>query len=84
MIDTFDKYLESGDLDQTEKSKRDLELLSALHPEKEKYPTPPFDTQLLIKFLLPQLFPFASLVIGMQSNSKLSTFIDFAGSLFGK
>ena len=77
-------YLNEGDLDRAEKTKKELGLLDTLHPDKVKYPTWPFDTQVFVKFLIPQIFPLISFVISIQSDSKINAFVDLLSSLFGK
>jgi hypothetical protein len=83
LLRIVERYIEFGELDQAEKSRTELELLNVLHPEKMNYPAWPFDTQLFIKFLVPQIFPVISYIISSKGDFQLQGLVDFLGAMLG-
>jgi hypothetical protein len=57
-------YLDNGEIKKAETAKIELEILQALHPDRIKYPVWPFDFQVTLSFLIPQIFPIINLVRG--------------------
>lgn len=77
-------YLDSGKIDDAERAKKELEILDAIHPEKNTYPIWPFDTQILIKFLTPQIVPLVSFVVSSIQDGKGSVLSNILHTLFGQ
>ncbi|HAW51972.1 MAG TPA: hypothetical protein DCX54_06530 [Flavobacteriales bacterium] len=77
-------YLDNGKIDDAERAKKELEILDAIHPEKNTYPIWPFDTQILIKFLTPQIVPLVSFVVSSIQDGKGSVLSNILHTLFGQ
>ena len=76
-------YLDEKDLERAAEAKKELEILYALSPENVSYPAWPFDTQVLVKFLMPQIIPFLSFVAGIESDAGKDMLLEFLSAFFG-
>jgi len=59
--------LDKGELEEAKAVREEVEFIQTLRPDKINYPVWPFDLNILLRFLTPQIVPIVSLVVGLSA-----------------